>query len=95
MLTVYDVKNYIRCDDDDEQVKALMAAADSYMAGAIDNYADTYEKAGRDWQAKADLAKKLLITDWYENRTPTDRPATASVVLLLTQLQLEGAENAE
>ena len=91
MLTVYDVKNFIKADDDDETIKTLMDAAESYLEGAVDNYKATYEAASISWQAKADLAKKLLIADWYENRTPTERPVSASIRLLLTQLQLEGA----
>lgn len=90
MLTLTDTKNYIRAtDDDDDMVRSLMDAAESYMAGAVDNYAVVYASAGHDWQAKADLCKKLLIADWYENRTPTERPTTASVRLLIAQLQLK------
>lgn len=95
MLTIYDVKNFIRVDgdDDDMSISALMEAADSYMAGAVDNYAETYSNASKSWQAKADLAKKMLIADWYENRTPTERPVSPSIRLLLTQLQLEGVRD--
>lgn len=93
MLSIYDVKNYIKADDDDESIRPLMDAAESYLQGAIDNYKAVYAKAGKDWQAKADLAKKLLIADWYENRTPTERPVTSAVSLLITQLQLEGTKD--
>ena len=93
MLTLNDVKNYIRVDTDadDALVYALMNAADSYMEGAVDNYTDTYLHAGEKWQAKADLAKKLLIADWYEHREATERPVSPAIRLLLTQLQLEGS----
>ena len=91
-MTIYDVKNYIRVDGDadNELIEALMSAAESYMEGAVDNYALKYASAGANWQAKADLAKKLLIADWYEHREAVERPVSPSIRLLLTQLQLEG-----
>lgn len=89
MLTLTDVKNYIRAtDEDDEMVRSMMSAAVSYLQGAVDDYNTKYNTAGLEWQAKADLAQKLLIADWYENRTPMDRPVSASVALIITQLQL-------
>lgn len=92
MLTIYEVKNYIRADGDDAQIKSLMEAAKSYLAGAIDNFDEKYEKAGARWQAKADFAAKLLIADWYENREPAEKPKISSINLLIGQLQLEGAD---
>lgn len=91
MLSVEDVKNYCRAtDEDDEMILTLMDASESYLAGAIDNYASLYESKGRSWRAKADLAKKLLVADWYENRLATERPVSPAIRLILTQLQLEG-----
>jgi uncharacterized phage protein (predicted DNA packaging) len=94
-MTIYDVKNYLRVDtdDDDTLINTLMEAADSYLQGAVDNYTETYDKAGIKWQSKADLAKKLLIADWYEHREAVERPVSPSIRLLLTQLQLEGVKN--
>ena len=92
MTTLTDVKNYIRAtDEDDELVRSLMDAADSYLQGAVDDYASVYPNASTAWQAKADLAKKLLVADWYENRTPTERPVSPAIRLIITQLQLERA----
>lgn len=91
MLSVTDVKNYIRATDDDtDMVLSLMDASESYMEGAVDNYSAKYAHSGNNWKSKADLARKMLIADWYENRTPTERPVSPAVRLLITQLQLEG-----
>lgn len=90
MLNITDVKNFIRAtDDDDELVQNLMLAADSYLDGAISNYNEIYSNSSPKWQAKADLAKKLLIADWYENRTPTEVPTNSAIKLIITQLELE------
>lgn len=93
MLDITEVKNYIRVDDEDNMVLSLMASAKSYMAGAIDNFDEIYANANDNWKAKADLAMKLLIADWYENRTPVGRPSNSTIQLLLAQLQLEGGQN--
>jgi len=95
MLTLNDVKNFIRVDTeaDDNLIYALMDASESYMEGAVDNYTATYESTDARWQAKADLARKLLIADWYENREAVERPVSPSIRLLLAQLQLEGVSH--
>lgn len=92
MLTLTDAKNYIRAtDEDDVLVQSLIDASKSYLSGAVDDFESRYEQAGANWQAKAELAQKLLIADWYENRTPEGRPASSAVELLIAQLQLEEA----
>jgi len=91
MLTLTDAKNYCRAtDDDDALVQSLIDAADSYMAGAVDNFVAKYASADSAWQAKADLAKKLLVADWYENRLATERPVSPAIRLLIVQLQIGG-----
>ena len=93
MLTLTDVKTYIRAtDEDDDMVRALMSAAVSYLEGAVSDYAERYETGGQAFQAKADLAQEMLIADWYENRTPVDRPVSPAVRLLIAQLQAVGGE---
>lgn len=90
MLTLSETKNYIRATyEDDDLVQTLMDASESYLQGAVDNYTDKYSTASPEWQKKADLARKLLIADWYENRTPTERPVSPAVRLIISQLQLE------
>ena len=89
MLTLVDAKNYCRAtDEDDALVQGLLDASESYLEGAVDDYTTKYANASASWQAKADLARKLMIADWYENRLATERPISSAVNLLITQLQL-------
>ena len=96
-MTLTEAKNFCRAsDEDDVLVQSLIDASESYMRGAVDNFTERYAAADASWKAKADLARKLLITDWYENRLPTARPVAPAVSLLLIQLQLETTdENAQ
>jgi hypothetical protein len=88
MLTLNDAKAYCRAtDEDDVLVQQLMDASESYLEGAVDDYTIKYANCGTSWQAKADLARKLLVADWYENRLATERPVSPAIRLLLVQLQ--------
>ena len=90
MLSLVDVKNYLRAtDEDDALIQTLMQASFSYLAGAVDNFSEKYADADENWKAKADLVVKLLCCDWYENRVTIGRPSNSSVELLISQLQLE------
>ena len=88
MLTLDNVKNYVRAtDEDDTLLNTLMQAAESYLENAIDNYAVKYATGGSNWQAKADFAKMQIIACWYEFREACDDiPATAR--LAIVQLDL-------
>lgn len=88
MLTLTDAKNYCRAtDEDDALVQNLLDASESYLADAVDDFSTKYASADAAWQAKADLARKMLIADWYELRLPTERPVSPAIRLLITQLQ--------
>lgn len=91
MLTLSDVKNYIRAtDEDDNIVRGLIASADSYLTGAITGYSDRYTESSS-FASLADLAKLQIIACWYEQReASSDIPATAR--LAITQLQLGGEQ---
>ena len=94
MISLMEVKNFIRAtDEDDALVSALMNSAKSYLATAVDNFETVYESADDAWKAKADLALEMLVADWYENRTPTERPVSSAIQLLIIQLQLDGVNN--
>lgn len=94
MISLMEVKNFIRAtDEDDALVSALMYSAKSYLATAVDNFETVYESADDAWKAKADLALEMLVADWYENRTPTERPVSSAIQLLIIQLQLDGVNN--
>ena len=69
-LTLNGVKPWLRLEtdytDEDEQLKLLMVAAESYVMSAIDNF-----EANRDdpyFMAAASLICYMLIVDWYERR---------------------------
>ena len=63
MITLEEAKTFCRIDNDaeDEQIKAFIAAADSFIETACGS---NYNKDG----AKAKLAQRILINNWYENR---------------------------
>jgi len=91
-MTLDDIKLFLRVDDsvEDSLIQDLSDAADDYLASAIDDYETKRLDTG--FAKKADLAKKLLITDWYENRLPASRPVCSAVELIVTQLQLQKVE---
>ena len=90
MVTLQDAKNYCRAtDEDDSMVQNLILSAESYLDGAVDDFSLKYANAGENWKRKADLCELMLIADWYENRTPTQRPSNSAIELLIVQLQLE------
>ena len=90
VMTLAEVKAFLRVDDsvDDELIQNLISAAESYLADAVDDFSAKYEANGSNWQRKAELAEKMLIADWYEQRIPVGRPASSAVELLIAQLQL-------
>ena len=64
------VKTWLRLEtdymDEDEQIKLLMLAAETYVMSAIDNF-----EANKDdphYLAAASLICYMLIVDWYERR---------------------------
>lgn len=90
MVSIEDVKTYIRVDSEDEDtmLEMFIEAADSFMADAINNYHDVYPNAGTKWQQKANLCELMLVGYWYEHRTESTQYVPASVAVLVTQLQL-------
>lgn len=68
MLSLDDVKNFIRVDydDDDNLINLLIDNAEIYLKDAIDDY-DSKIKNER-FQNKARLAMLVLISNWYDNR---------------------------
>lgn len=84
------MKLFLRVDGNEEDtlIQNLIQASEAYLEDAIDDFQTKYNEKGELWRAKADLARKLLIADWFENRLPTTTPPQASVSLLIVQLQL-------
>ncbi|MBQ8697426.1 MAG: phage head-tail connector protein [Schwartzia sp.] len=69
MITLSSVKEYLRIDGgaEDALLQSLIAAAGAYMAGAIDDYAATYE-ADANFAALADMLQFAYIVETYRNR---------------------------
>ncbi len=92
MLTLETVKNYLRIDNnaDDVTLNILIYAAENYCANAITNYEERTEAAAGDptdtWTQAVALYQLHYIAHNYDNRTVTDPPADR----LLTQLQAQG-----
>lgn len=67
MITIEQAKLYCRIDndddDEDELIKNLISAADSYIKTACGDY-------DKD-SPKAELCQRILINHWYENRAAT------------------------
>lgn len=95
MVSLSDVKLYLRIDTDDEDnlLNNLIDTAESYLRDAIDDFDNTYALADTEWKAKADQAELFLVCDWYENRLPKASVVGSSVSLLITQLQLHTESN--
>ena len=93
MLTVAEVKQHLRVDydADDTMLAGLIRSADNYMRSAIDDFdakfAASENSEGDDWAEAAKLAEKILIADWYENRTPVEAGKVTSVQMIIYQLQ--------
>lgn len=91
MLTVAEVKQHLRIDydTDDEMLAGLIRSADNYMRSAIDDYDAKIEAStdGDTWAEAAKLVEKILVADWYENRTPAEAGKVTSVQMILYQLQ--------
>ena len=62
MLTIEQVKKYLRIDfeDDNDFIVSLISASKSYLDNAIGNFKES---------ELTKLAQLLLIEHWYENRT--------------------------
>ncbi len=73
MIALADVKGYLRIDNDyeDSLLAQCMTAADSYLAGAVDNYATRYE-ADNGFVAEADMVKMALVSEFFRNRDPSN-----------------------
>jgi uncharacterized phage protein (possible DNA packaging) len=101
ILTLDEVKNYLRVDldDDDALIQSFIAAAEAYLKNATGKEYQETDSAGH--TAEYELEKvylKLLIAYWYENRSAAPRNKslngavpdefTFSTRSLLLQLQL-------
>ncbi|WP_067924866.1 head-tail connector protein [Alicyclobacillus shizuokensis] len=65
MITLDDAKTFLRVDgtDDDALIQSLIDASVEYLANATGSNVDMSSKV-------YDLAQKILVVHWYENREP-------------------------
>ncbi|MFT9116558.1 MAG: head-tail connector protein [Sporolactobacillus sp.] len=90
-LTTADVEEYLRVGPDDvpdeATIQGLMLAAEGYLlnAGCLLSTGD----------ALAQLAEKMLVSHWYENREPVGIATKLAYGLngIITQLQLMNPNN--
>ena len=96
-VTLNTVKLYCRVDDSTEDVllQQLIDAADDYMASAINGWTVKRQANSEKWQYKADLAMMMLVAEWYERRLPAERPVSSAINMLITQLQLDEANETD
>ena len=91
MLDLSEVKNFLRCehDEDDELIKMYMETAEDYLKSACGDNVDL-EKP------KAKTILLMLISDYYENRTAYRQGQYShNVSSMTTQLRLETEMEAE
>lgn len=92
MVTPGEMKEYLRVDgtDDDALIGSLIKAAEEYVT----------EQTGIDFSTeqieRADLAVKILVTRWYENRDSQGKPdnLTHGIDSILFQLRWRGGGTA-
>jgi len=93
MLTVENAKLYCRIDnnEEDDLIKNLIDAADSYIKTACGDYNSN--------SPKAELCQRILVNHWYENRSATGSTKGLKYSLdnLLIQIRYgnEGSDNNE
>lgn len=85
MLELSTVKNFLRIehDEDDELITMYISAAAEYIKSACGNDVDFDS-------AKVNTVLLMLISDFYEKRTPYGQGSySRSVASMLTQIRLE------
>jgi len=92
MALLYEVKQYLRVDDDadDNQIQALIDASSAYLTNA----GISPKKADKPLYR---LAQMMLVGHWYDNREPTGNATKLAHGLagIILQLQCEVDEDGE
>ena len=67
-ITLDEVKTYLRIDLDieDDFLRRCMAAADAYLANAVDDFAERCKR--QDFASTADIVQLALVSEMYTNR---------------------------
>ena len=90
MLTLNEVKSYLRVDfnDEDTLIARLMGVADEYLVSALGNYNRNSERA--------DMLALIVVADLYENRELSSKVSANTSKLVqsfMLQLQLESRDS--
>lgn len=99
ILTLKEVKEFLKIDYDDEDslIEELIEVAESYLYGATGKYFDSSNK-------KAKLYCKVLINEWYKDRSLTmsstknlsvTEKIRYTLQSILLQLKYSGDENGQ
>ena len=94
MLTVEDLKQYLRIDTnaEDELLEAFIGTAVAYLNGAVEDYYTLYAYYP-EFASKADLLTAVLAGEFYQNRDNSAHDMSYTVRSLMAQLQYFPAED--
>lgn len=98
MITLDDCKLYLRIDTDEENslIEDFIEIAESYLIDGVTNYLTNYS-ANENYQKKADLLKKIIVGELYNNRDSSNDTRTNfsfTVQSMMNQLKYFSVEGA-
>lgn len=78
MVTLAQAKAYMRIDGtaEDDLISSLIASAEAYLKGAVDNFTATYS-ASSSFAALADMLELAYVVELYRNRDNINDPRAA------------------
>ena len=91
MVTLDDCKLFLRIDTDfeDALIENLIEVAESYLIDGVTDYQINYS-ANENYRKKADLLKKVIVSELFNNREPRNDNRTNfsyAVQSMLNQLK--------
>lgn len=87
-VTLDEAKLYLRVDStvEDDLINNLIAASESYLKDAVTDY--DVNISNDNFAAKAKIAQLAIITEMYEDRSPTvQHDYSYAIRTLITQMQ--------
>jgi len=78
MISLATAKTYMRIDGtaEDDLISSLIASAEAYLKGAVDNFTATYS-ASSSFAALADMLELAYVVELYRNRDSINDPRAA------------------
>lgn len=97
MITLDECKIYLRIDTDEEDslIENFIEVAESYLIDGVTDYQKNYS-ADEKYQQKADLLKKIIVGELYNNRDSRNDTRTNfsfTVQSMMNQLKYFTAES--